>query len=130
MNSTILISETDKDILELITFILAEQGFAVKPFASEQSAVQTILDVNPCAILVDVLRMTEEGTKLCRQIRNTKHMMHIPLIVLSTQRNAMTLKGRYADEVLMKPFNIEELIAIVEKTTGQLRSLSNFVLEY
>jgi two-component system phosphate regulon response regulator PhoB len=128
MNNTILICETDKVILEIVTFILSEQGFTVKSLLSEQRVVQTILDVRPCAILLDVVRMTQEGTHLCRQIKNVKRMMHIPLIVLSTQAKAMTLKGRYADEVLLKPFDIYELITIVEKASGRLHSVGN--LEY
>jgi two-component system phosphate regulon response regulator PhoB len=127
MNNTILICETDKVILEIVTFILSEQGFIIKPLLSEQSVVQTILDIRPCAILLDVVRMTQEGTHLCRQIKNTKRMMHIPLIVLSTQAKAMTLKGRYADEVLMKPFDIYELIAVVEKASRKPKLPQPFV---
>jgi two-component system phosphate regulon response regulator PhoB len=130
MNSTILISETDEDIRGLVTFILEQQGFAVEPLMSEKNAVQTIRDLSPCAILLDVVRMNQEGTNLCRQIKETEGMMDIPVIVLSTQAEAMTLKGSYADEVILKPFDIDDLIDVVKKTTGQLSLVGNFVLEY
>jgi DNA-binding response OmpR family regulator len=117
MSRTILVSETDEDILEIVTFILANQGYNVKPLKSEEAALQTIVEVKPCAIILDVIRVSEEGTKLCREIKRTKGTMHIPVIVLSTQAKAKILKDSYADEVLLKPFDINEFIAAVEKAS-------------
>jgi DNA-binding response OmpR family regulator len=130
MSRTILVRETDENILEVVTFILAEQGFTVKALKSEQGAIQTILDTKPCLVILDVVRVTYEGTRLCQLIRKTKGTMHIPLIVLSTQEKAKTLKGDYADQVLLKPFDINEFIGIVQNASAKLRFVSNIMLEY
>jgi DNA-binding response OmpR family regulator len=120
MNRTILVNETDNDILEIVTLILANQGFVVKPLMAEEAALTIIAEVKPCAILLDVIRVTEEGTRLCRQIRRNKGTMHIPIVVLSTQPKATALKDIYADEVLLKPFDVNNLIAVVENASRKL----------
>jgi DNA-binding response OmpR family regulator len=119
MNRTILVNEPDNDILEIVTLILANEGFVVKPLMSEEAALNTIAEVKPCAILLDIVRVTEEGTRLCRKIRKSKGTMHIPIVVLSTQEKANILKDNYADEVLLKPFDLNNLIAVVEKASNK-----------
>jgi DNA-binding response OmpR family regulator len=115
MNRTILVIEKDESILELVTFILKGQGFTVISLESEQDAIQTIREVNPCAVILDIIRVTEEGTELCRQIRNAKDIQDIPIIVLSTHPKADIVKDICADEVVLKPFDIDEVVAAVEK---------------
>jgi DNA-binding response OmpR family regulator len=115
VDRTILVIEKDVDIQELISIILTDQGFTVESMEYEQGALQRVLDLKPCAIILDIIQVTKEGTELCRLIRETKETMHIPIIVLSTHPKAATVKQICADEVVSKPFDIDELLAAVEK---------------
>jgi DNA-binding response OmpR family regulator len=115
MSRTIVVIEKDENILEIVSIVLTSQGFVVKGLKSEHDAVQTILDLNPCAIILDIIKVTEDGTELCRLIRNTEEIKDIPIIVLSTHPNAASVKDVCADEVVFKPFDIDELVAAVEK---------------
>ena len=113
MNRNIVVIEKDDSILDALTIILTNQGFNVKSSMSDEDALQTILNVKPCCTLIDIVRVSQDGTGLCRQLR--KANATVPIIALSTQADAVTLKGIWADEVLLKPFDIDELIAAVEK---------------
>lgn len=115
MNRTILVIEQDENIQEIVAIILADQGFTVKLIKPSKGALKTIQEVKPCAILLDIIQVTEDGTELCRMIRETEELKQIPIIVLSTHPHAETVKDVCADEVVLKPFNIDELIAAVEK---------------
>jgi PleD family two-component response regulator len=115
MNRSVVVIEKDEHILELVSIVLTAQGFKVTGLRSEIGAIQVILDVQPCAIILDIIKVTEDGTELCRRVRTTAEIKDIPIIVLSTHPKAETVKNVCADEVLFKPFNIDELIAAVEK---------------
>jgi len=115
MDRTILVIENDPDIQEIVCIILRDQGFAVEFLEFEKGALQRILDLKPVVIILDIIQVTREGTELCRLIKKTKEIMHIPIIVLSTHPKANTIKDICADEVVSKPFDIDELIVAVEK---------------
>jgi len=115
MNKTILVIEKDEALQELVSLILGNQGFTVKVIKPSADTLKTIRQVQPCAIILDIIRVTEEGTKLCRVLKETQDLRDIPLIVLSTHPNANVVKDICADEVLSKPFDIDELVAAVEK---------------
>lgn len=115
MKKTILVIENDESVLEVITIILAGQGFKVIALKSEIGALQTIIDVKPAAIILDIIAVTEAGTRLCRLIRETKLIKDIPVIVLSTHPRASQVKDICADDVVLKPFDIDELVAAVDR---------------
>jgi two-component system phosphate regulon response regulator PhoB len=114
MNKTIVVIERDKCIQEILTNLLMNQGFTVKSLMFEESALQTVMDLKPCCIVLDIMRVSEVGTKLCRQFKENEYTSHIPIIALSTQSKAKTLKGVWADEVILKPFDIDDVIAAIE----------------
>jgi DNA-binding response OmpR family regulator len=115
MNKTILVIENDEHVTEVIKIILTEQGFKVKTCRSEISVLQSIIDLQPAAILLDVISVSEVGTELCRLISKTKSIADIPVIVLSTHPRAHEMKEVCADDVVLKPFDIDELVAALDK---------------
>lgn len=115
MNRTIVLIERDPCILNMLTSIFINQGFIVKSMMFQEGALQTLIEVNPCCVVIDIIRVTELGTRLCRQIKYDLRTNHIPVIALSTQTEAKDLKGVWADEVVLKPFDIDDVIAAVEK---------------
>ncbi|MDB5019026.1 MAG: hypothetical protein JWQ28_153 [Pedobacter sp.] len=129
MNRTIVLIERDPSIVEILTLILMNHGFSVKSLRFQEGALQTVQDVEPCCILVDIISVTEMGTKLCRQIKSDWRTMHIPIIALSTQIEAKGLKGVWADEVILKPFDINNVIAAVERQ-WRLSCVNTSVFEF
>lgn len=127
MRNTIVVIENDASILEVLTLIFDNQGFNVLSFNSEKGAVQTILDIQPCCVILDIVRVTEAGTLLCRKLKNDERSHHIPIVAISTQLNAHTLKGIWADEVLSKPFDINELNAAVKKQIINVAELAHYL---
>jgi DNA-binding response OmpR family regulator len=115
MKKTILVVEKDEGILEIVNLILMDRGYVVKGLRSEKGAIEAILTSSPCAIILDIVAVTIEGTELCRLIREHPEIKHIPIIVLSTHPKAAEVKGVCADDVISKPFDIDDLIACVER---------------
>ena len=115
MSKTVLVIEKDEDILHIITKILAEQNFQVIASRTEDDMLDKISEIKPHAIILDIINPTKAGTKLCNEIKASPAMKHIPVIVLSTHFDVKAFSNECADEVVSKPFDIDELIKTVKK---------------
>ncbi len=69
---------------------------------------------HPDLIIIDASRATNDGGKMCRQLRSTHHLAYTPILVLasgtSTQEVAQILDAG-GDDCLRKPFATRELAA-------------------
>lgn len=121
MKKRILVVENNRDILDMISLVLEEEGYEVDLYTSEKDIFEHIIDFQPDAILLDIVRPTVEGTELCRQIKAAEQTSHIPVIVLSTHPQIQKVKEVCADEVVPKPFDIDALLEVLAE---QLKSAS------
>jgi DNA-binding response OmpR family regulator len=110
----ILVVEKDPDIRHVIEYILKEQNYEVFIAHTETEILENIRQITPDAILLDIINTTAEGTALCNAIKANPEINHIPVIVLSTHVKIQSLKSVCADEVVSKPFDIDELISVIE----------------
>ena len=72
----------------------------------------------PDLIITDVMMPGTDGIELTRQIKQNKHTMHIPLVILSAKNtNEEKIEGldSGADAYIGKPFNLNYLKAIVSR---------------
>jgi DNA-binding response OmpR family regulator len=114
MKKKILVVENDREILNILQYILTEEGFEVKSLTCADKLISTIMTYKPDAILLDIIMPGVEDTGICKTIKETKNMNHIPLIVLSTHPVvSATIKELCADEVISKPFDINDLLRII-----------------
>jgi DNA-binding response OmpR family regulator len=115
MKKKILVIESDEDICQIISHILSEEGYDTILCKSEVGIFDIIHTNMPDIILLDVIKLTEQGTELCRAIKATETTMHIPVIVLSTHVKIEDVRQICADEVIKKPFDISLLIHLVNQ---------------
>ncbi len=115
MKKRILVVENNKDILELISIVLEDEGYEVSLYLNEMGIFEHIVAFKPDAILLDIIKPTIEGTELCRQIKAAEGTKHIPVVVLSTHPQIEKVKDICADDTIEKPFDIEELLAALKE---------------
>jgi len=114
MRKRILVVENDSEILNILSYILVDEGYQVKSLCSLEGFIELIHSYKPDAILLDIIIPGVEGTEICKTIKSTETTKHIPLIVLSTHPTvAASIKEICADEVISKPFDITDLIQIL-----------------
>jgi DNA-binding response OmpR family regulator len=111
----ILVVEKDESILQLIGHVLNDSDYDVKLSLTEDGIFDQIIRFLPDAIIIDIIKITPEGTQLCRDIKEAEGLNHIPVIVLSTHMKADLVKEICADEVIHKPFDIDLLLETIEK---------------
>jgi two-component system phosphate regulon response regulator PhoB len=109
MRKKILIIDDDQDILDLIEFILKENGFEVIASLSAK-ILDDLLEIKPNLILLDDWLEDTPGHELCRLLKTNPATKHIPIVMISATMNlAHVSKECSADSYIEKPFDIKDL---------------------
>ena len=108
----VLIVDNDEDLLDIVKRILIVKGFDVHTILNGANVSNVVQSYNPDIILLDILLYGEAGTDICKEL---KSQYHVPILLFS----ADTKKGEAfadsgADGFLSKPFDISELINIID----------------
>ena len=115
MNRQIVIIEDDRDILDMIQLILADEGYDVIGFAGLQG-VEKIIEHQPSVILLDNRLGDGYGNTFCATLKSNPGTKHIPVILVSASGDLASIaKKCNADGYLPKPFDLDDLIKIVKQ---------------
>ena len=110
----IIVIEDNHDILDMIAFILRDEGFDVLPSVNA-APLSDIATNRPDLILLDDWLAEGYGHALCEQIKADSQTSHIPVILISSVRNLADIaKKCNANGYISKPFDIDHLISVVK----------------
>lgn len=115
MSKRILIIERDNAIREIISLVLAEEGYQV--IAVSHHSLNTLHALNPHLILLDEwLPDLKQGHLVCLELKAIHELLHVPVIILSTAADIEEIAcACKADGFVRKPFDIDELLLEVKK---------------
>lgn len=116
MNDTasILIIDDDKKITSMLRRSLIFAGFAVRTAADGAEGLQDMRLYEPGMVILDVMMPGMDGWEICRRMREGGSTA--PMLMLTAKDEVQDrVKGlnNGADDYLVKPFALEELIARV-----------------
>ena len=126
MKLRVLIVEDEDTLIELLEYNFKKEGYTVETASDGESALDKILFKSPDLIILDWMLPKLSGIELCRQIRNTKQIKNIPVIMLTARGEERDrLKGLEmgADDYVTKPFSINELLARAKAVLKRVRPL-------
>jgi len=113
---TLLIIEDSEDQRNLMGSILNSR-YRVLMESSAEEGLKTALRIKPELILLDLGLPEMDGYELCNRIRSIPDLESVPVIIVSGQQGTEAHSKAYrlgADNYLEKPFDKEELLAIIE----------------
>lgn len=114
MSKNIVVIEDDRDILDLIQYILADEGYNVVGY-NRLEQLEKIKLQNPSVILLDNKLADGCGNTLCLSIKTHDDTRHIPVIMISASGGLEQIANNCkADAFLAKPFNLDDLINMVK----------------
>ena len=112
----VLVVEDHVDVAHLVGRVLSDDYKVQYAFNGEQGLARA-QSLNPDLIITDVKMPLMDGIELCRHLRQSQQVCHIPIIVLSARNSdADRIRGieAGADAYLVKPFVNDELRAWVK----------------
>ena len=110
----ILAVEDEPDILEIVRYSLAKEGYQVSGVTDGEEALKDLARALPDLVVLDLMLPGVDGLEICRRIRKDRN---IPILILSAKSTDMDkILGLTtgADDYLAKPFNVLELLARVK----------------
>jgi len=114
MAALIAALDDEEDILELLKVSLEKAGYRFAGFQEADELFRFLARETPRLILLDLMLPDMDGLEVCRHIRRTERLAHVPIIML-TARAEETDKvvglEIGADDYVTKPFSVKELVA-------------------
>ena len=113
MSQRILVVDDEADTLEMIKFMLEQQGFEVILAQSGPEALKLLARDIPDLIILDVMMPGMDGNQVSQQIRADSRTSFVPLVMLTARSGTpYQVQGLLAgaDEYLVKPVTQDELL--------------------
>lgn len=123
MKEQILIVDDEKEIADLVTLYLENEGFSVFKFYSSTEALECIHTQSIDLAILDIMMPEIDGLKLCQIIWEQYNYPIIMLTAKSTELDKINGLMLGADDYLTKPFLPLELVARVK---AQLRRYTRY----
>ncbi len=114
-NKILVVDDTTAN-LQLLTNLLAAQGYAVYPASDGELALEFVLSTLPDLILLDIRMPGMDGYEVCRRLKADGRTRSIPIIFISIlEDEGDKVKGfrEGAVDYITKPFQPEEVLARV-----------------
>lgn len=119
----ILVVDDEKEIANLVTIYLQNEGYEVEIFYDGTSALQAIQETEYDLAVLDVMLPGVDGFTLCTTIRNKYTYPIIMLTAKEQEIDKITGLTIGADDYMTKPFQPLELVARVK---AQLRRYKRY----
>jgi DNA-binding response OmpR family regulator len=116
MSKKILILDDDDDILEILSFLLSENGYEIKTLSCGDTVFDDIKDFRPDLILMDVMLAGLDGRSICRNIKENHLTSFLPVILISATHDlAYSLnQSGGPNDFISKPFDLDDLLAKIK----------------
>ena len=114
--ANILVVDDTLENLRLLSGLLGEQGYDVRPVTSGRQALQAASHDRPELILLDITMPEMNGFETCERLKATEGLKDVPVIFLTAlSETADKVKAFEAGgaDYITKPFQIEEVLARV-----------------
>ncbi len=121
MAGDILIVEDDPDMAEALRRALSFVGHAARIAPNGAIALEAVEARVPALILLDMLMPVMDGWEFARAL-HAKYGRTIPIVVITAAEDARLRSAAIgANAVLAKPFDLADLLELVERYIGGVR---------
>ncbi len=115
MKADILVVDDDLKITQLLKRVLVLEGYTVRTASSGEEALAEAQVKDPDLVILDILMPGIDGIEVCRRLRASP-AADVPILMLTAKDDvADRVHGldSGADDYVVKPFEIDELLARV-----------------
>ncbi len=109
--ANILVVDDEPQIRRVMRSTLSVHGYVITEASNGEDAVESVRKNRPDLVLLDVNMPGIGGIEACREIRRASDAPIIMLTVRNAERDKVLALDAGADDYVVKPFSIEELLA-------------------
>lgn len=123
----VLLVEDEPAQREVLAYNLESEGFDVRHAENGEEAMLLVAEAKPDLIILDWMMPIMSGLEVCRQIKTRPDTRGIPIIMLSARSEEVdAVRGldTGADDYVIKPYNLRELMARVRNQLRRVRPSS------
>jgi CheY-like chemotaxis protein len=112
----VLLVEDDPALRRYLEVVLQRAGYDVVPAGDGLEAMRSLLTARVDVVVTDALMPNLDGYGLCRFVRGSQYLSHLPIILLSAldPKNS-TDESEQVNAFLAKPVSPEELIQTIHR---------------
>jgi CheY-like chemotaxis protein len=114
--TTILVIDDNSGWTELLGRFLAGYDCMVIAASLEQDALQQVQEINPTALILDVMMPGRDGWELLQRLRSQPVTADLPIIVCTVFNDPQLAYSLGASAFVLKPANREKILEVL----GQL----------
>lgn len=111
---SVVVVDDENDILHILAEVLQSDGYEPITFWDAASAYKHIMLQRPALVITDLLMPGMNGQELVTRVRE-ECGSELPIIVMSASVNLSAVTGLPVQAFLSKPFDLDELLKLVEK---------------
>jgi len=122
----VLVVEDDPAVNQLIVMSLGEHGFDTRSAVDGHEALRALRHETPDVVLLDVYLPDVSGYQLCRRVRDDFGESVGVMLISGERREPFDRAGGLllgADDYLIKPFAVDELLARVQRLAERHRPM-------
>ncbi len=119
MPSKILIIDDEEELVELTQHLLNNAGYQVITGTSGDDTITLAQQHSPQLIILDLILQRKNGFEICHELKSDPKTQSILILITTGQILSKETLQQYAelkkpDDILQKPFEIEDLLTKVK----------------
>ena len=133
MNKLIAIAEDEKDLSEILSINLNQEGYKTKIFANGIELLSFCKSVIPDLILLDIMMPKLDGIETCKLIRKESKLQDIPIIFITAKSAESDIVVGHevgGNDYLIKPISSKVLVAKIKRLLNKTKNIygANFLI--
>jgi two-component system KDP operon response regulator KdpE len=117
----VLVVDDDDAMRQFVERNLSARKFDVTTASNGLEALAVVRREHPDLVILDIMMPRMDGLETCRRIRESSMMPIIVLTALDTEADTVRALDEGADDCLVKPFGVDELLARVRSALRRVR---------
>lgn len=116
---TILLVDDNREHLEVLSFLLEDEGFKVLTLTTALDIFSVIENHKPQLLFLDVMLDGENGMEICSRLKSDPTTASIKIVLMTASLTFQKLHQIMvrADHYLPKPFDFDEVLRLANEYT-------------
>ncbi|MGB3651416.1 MAG: response regulator [Rivularia sp. (in: cyanobacteria)] len=130
--ATVLAVDDDPKVLEVLQNLLKHWGITVKTLSDPHKFWETLEEIQPDLLILDVEMPSVSGIELCNEVRNHSRWSELPVLFLTVHNEAEIVNQVFsvgADDFVSKPIVGPELVTRIVNRLERIQSQQRMIKE-